>query len=340
MLMKLLHFMEQVIKKMIRYVGLLARKFSNLFLGNIEECINNFAIDIKSLDSNEFINLIEKNNLKKKFNKEDEISFIHNNKGKFTIYYNGNKLKYDSVEWNFVMAHEFAHFLFWHIHKQTHNIDPYNIPIVLGINLEIINAHDSIKNFMIMSEDDYSYEPILFDEELIANFFAINFCIYKIKLYIKDYNYSDIYEPKWTDAESFELFEDEELREQLNNFSRLIDTVNYSVEDNCEEWHHSTNMIREDVLLYLKKINLDYLINLKRFKALSYSEVFKRQHHNPLNENIKKIIKKIDKKLRKSDFYSIIAYVDTTNIDEALSKLVELEKIKKTSNGYYYILEK
>lgn len=324
---------------MIRYVGLLARKFSNLFLGNIEDCINNFAIDIKSLNSNDFKNFIKNNNFKKKFNKEDEISFIHNNKGKFTIYYNNDELRYNSVEWNFVMAHEFAHFLFWHIHKQTHNIDPYNIPIVLGINSEIINAHDSIKNFMIMSEDDYSYEPILFDEELIANFFAINFCAYKITIYKKDYSYLDIYEPKWIDIESFEQFEDEELRKQVNNFSRLIDTVNYSIEDNYEEWYHSTNIIHEDVLSYLKKINLDYLVNLKRFRALSYSEVLKRQHHNPLNENIKKIIQKIDRKLRKSDFYSIIAYVDKNNIDESLNKLVELGKIKKTSNGYYYISE-
>lgn len=324
---------------MIRYVELLARKFSNLFLGNIEECINNFAIDIKSLDSNEFINLIEKNNFKKKFNKENEISFIHNNKGKFTIYYNGNKLKYDSVEWNFVMAHEFAHFLFWHIHKQTHDIDPYNIPIVLGINPEIVNAHNSIKNFMIMSEDDYSYEPILFDEELIANFFAINFCAYKITFYKKDYSYSDIYEPKWTDVESFEQFEDEELEKEINNFSSLIDTVNYSVEDNYEEWHHSTNIIHEDVLLYLKKINLDYLLTLERFKALPYEKVRKKQGYNALNENIKKIIIKVDKKLRKSDFYSIIAYVDKVNIDESLKILIELGEIQKTSNGYYYIFE-
>jgi len=322
---------------MIRYVRLLARKFSNLFLGNIEDCINNFAIDIKSLNSNDFKNFIENNNFKKKFNKEDEISFIHNNKGKFTIYYNNDELRYNSVEWNFVMAHEFAHFLFWHIHKQTHNIDPYNIPNVLGINPEIINAHNSVKNFIIMLEDDYSYEPILFDEEFIANFFAINFCLYEIKYYIKDYSNFEICSPKWTDIETHEEFEDRELSKQVNIISKLIDSAYFSTDGKVEEWHHSTNIICEDVLLYLKKINLDYLVNLKRFKALSYSEVLKRQHHNPLNENIKKIIQKIDRKLRKSDFYSIIAYVDKNNIDEALNKLLELGKIKKTSNGYYYI---
>lgn len=338
--MKLRHFMEQVIKTMIRYVELLAKKFSNLFLGNIEDCINNFAIDIKSLDSNEFINLIEKNNFKKKFNKEDEISFIHNNKGKFMIYYNSDELRYNSVEWNFVMAHEFAHFLFWHIHKQTHDIDPYNIPIVLGINPEIVNAHDSVKSFMANLEDKYTYEPILFDEELIANFFAINFCLYEIKYYIKDYSNFEICPPKWVDVETHEEFEDRELNKQVNIMPKLIDSVYLSTDGKIEEWHHSTNNVKNEVLEYLKKINLDYLINLKRFKALSYHEILKRQHYNPLYENIKRIIKKTDKKLRKSDFYSIINYVDKSNIDKSLNELEEFKKINKTSGGYYYILEK
>lgn len=122
--------------------------------------------------------------------------------------------------------------------------------------------------------------------------------------------------------------------------SKLIDSVYLSTDGKIEEWHHSTNNVKNEVLEYLKKINLDYLTYLKRFKALSYREILKRQHYNPLYENIKRIIKKTDKKLRKSDFYSIINYVDESNIDESLNELVEFKKINKTSNGYYYILEK
>lgn len=162
---------------MIRYVILLSNGLSNLFNQDIENCIDNFKIQLKSYSDKEFndkLNYIEHSN-KISFNKKNEKAFIENKSGNFTIHYR-NSLKENNTEYIFVLAHELAHFLFWHIHEQSERIhDPYLIPPVLGLASEILDLHRNIFCTLEYWESFTNYIPLDYDEELIANIFALTF---------------------------------------------------------------------------------------------------------------------------------------------------------------------
>ena len=163
---------------MIRYVVLLAKGLADLFEQDIEDCIKNFSIKIKPINSEKMRKNIEKfeNKTGLFFNDKNERAMIVNDSGDFKIFYDKNKLEKDTAEWYFALAHELAHFLFWHIHFQSGDVfEPYLLPKPLGISPEIVMVHKDIVTPLIYWEYHNSYVPSEYDNETIADIFAIVF---------------------------------------------------------------------------------------------------------------------------------------------------------------------
>ncbi|WP_338943097.1 hypothetical protein [Fusobacterium polymorphum] len=170
---------------MIRYVVLLAKGLADLFEQDIEDCIKNFNIKIKPINSEKMRKNIEKfeNKTGLFFNDKNERAMIVNDSGDFKIFYDKNKLEKDTAEWYFALAHELAHFLFWHIHSQSESVfEPYLLPKPLGISPEIVMIHKDIVIPLIYWEYHNNYVPSEYDNETIADIFAIIFlCTFMAK---------------------------------------------------------------------------------------------------------------------------------------------------------------
>ena len=263
---------------MIRYVVLLAKGLADLFEQDIEDCIKNFSIKIKPINSEKMRKNIEKfeNKTGLFFNDKNERAMIVNDSGDFKIFYDKNKLEKDTAEWYFALAHELAHFLFWHIHFQSGDVfEPYLLPKPLGISPEIVTVHKDIVTPLIYWEYHNSYVPSEYDNETIADIFAIVFlCTFIAKpSYIRfkasHYALSDKrydYFPACIARNDFLYLEKNTLKDFLNNneiFNKII-TNNFRFPINRKPSQH--NNVKDIILWNIGKSEKD--INVKRIVSL------------------------------------------------------------------------
>lgn len=295
---------------MIRYVVLLAKGLADLFEQDIEDCIKNFSIKIKPINSEKMRKNIEKfeNKTGLFFNDKNERAMIVNDSGDFKIFYDKNKLEKDTAEWYFALAHELAHFLFWHIHFQSGNVfEPYLLPKPLGISPEIVTVHKDIVTPLIYWEYHNSYVPSEYDNETIADIFAIVF---------------------------------------LCTFIAKPSYIRFKASHNAlsdKRYDYFPARIAENDSLYLEKNTLkDFLNNNEIFNKIianNFRFPIKRKpsQHNNLKDIILWNIGKSEKDINVKRIVSLIRFVDLDCIQNALKELMEEGELiiyKKGSSDY------
>ena len=295
---------------MIRYVVLLAKGLVDLFEQDIEDCIKNFSIKIKPINSEKMRKNIEKfeNKTGLFFNDKNERAMIVNDSGDFKIFYDKNKLEKDTAEWYFALAHELAHFLFWHIHFQSGNVfEPYLLPKPLGISPEIVTVHKDIVTPLIYWEYHNSYVPSEYDNETIADIFAIVF---------------------------------------LCTFIAKPSYIRFKASHNAlsdKRYDYFPARIAENDSLYLEKNTLkDFLNNNEIFNKIianNFRFPIKRKpsQHNNLKDIILWNIGKSEKDINVKRIVSLIRFVDLDCIQNALKELMEEGELiiyKKGSSDY------
>ena len=171
---------------MIEYIRRIAFNFGQYFRQDIKNCFKAFDIELvplTSLDMKKRVKELNKQNKKNAFSRtyekimSDEICVIHREKKDIRVYYDLKMLNKESINWKHAMTHEFAHFLFHHITPINKHFTfyCYSLPDTIGLNENVKMIHDEVKNSMYKRDETLDWEPLEYDQELVANLFAFYF---------------------------------------------------------------------------------------------------------------------------------------------------------------------